>query len=167
MPELLWFWVLSNILKFSFPNVLNLACVFFLKRDWLIDWLIASRGRDRGKGKERIVSGLCTERGARNGAQSQDPEVMTYVKSGVRCLTDWATQVPLSARRPWIRHVLLVLIVSKNPSSYRYYKPQRKVHVYIIRATGKKIVLEGILRQIVGWQIIQKESFEKFKVIEG
>ena len=56
---------------------------------------------DRGTGRGRGRSRLFTEQGARCGAQSQDPGIVTWAKG--RCLTDCATQVP--SRTLFSRHL--------------------------------------------------------------
>lgn len=55
--------------------------------------MCTSRGKDRGRGRERIPCRLCTEpEPAHLGVRSLDPQIMTWAETKVGRLTHWAIQ---------------------------------------------------------------------------
>ena len=71
----------------------------------LFTWQRRGEWAQAGGMAGRVRSRLCAEQGAPCGAWSQDSRTMTWAKG--RCLTNWATQVPLMNTSLMIRKVRL------------------------------------------------------------
>ena len=99
----------------------------FFKRCYLFIWWKESTSREssRGRGRTRLP-----EQGVKLGAQSQDPEIMTWAEG--RCLTDWATQVPL----PRVFKLPIAVWKLTHPIA-----PQRSFLFYSVLVPGQYLVI--------------------------
>ena len=87
-------WSYSPLVILFIVQKYKVSLSSFFKDFYLFIWHRGRENTNRGsnRGRRRSWAGSpIAEQGAWFGAQSQDPEIMTWAND--RCLTDWATQV--------------------------------------------------------------------------